>query len=427
MGTIRHQLANGCRLLMRPTPDKQILSIVANVSWGGRDDHPERQGETGMMARLLTKGTKKRTSLDIAEEMESIGGSLDAFCDSDRLGLETQTTEDDWEEALDILTDGLFNSTFLPGEFEKERVVARAELYRAEDNKAAYASKMFRRLFYRDHPYAWSPDGELESIDHLNPHVMPDLHQRVVRPDNILLTVVGNVPLQAFVDWLEKNWPAAPGNTPPFRLKPAAKPGLGCGEQVEEERNFEQGFIIAGYPVPLPGDPDSAPLRLLCGVLGEGMASRLFARLRDRDHLAYQVGAALRTRELGGYLATLIGTGPDTVDVALEGLLRESHSFAKEPAQTEEIERARRYILGKFLVGRQTNSAIAHSMSVAEMGGLGWEWVEAFPERIQAVQAEDLERVFEKYLRQPAIAVLRPKPQPEPELPEPEPDVFPLL
>jgi zinc protease len=434
MNVRAHTLPNGCKILIRPTPDKQILSLVAYVDWGGRDDPAAQAGRTNLMARLLTKGAAGRTAVQIAETMESVGGSIDAFCSYDHLGIETQAVRDDWPVALELLSDCLFRPAFDPLEFEKERAIVLSEILRDNDQKFPYTYKAFHRLFYRGHPYALPPEGEIETLKGLDQAALSVLHAAAIRPERVLLTAVGNLPEEEFLAEVEKRWPVRgeslmgqgpsyglsgePANRPTGELanrrtgEPAnlaqAEPGAGRGETLELPRNFEQGFVIVGYPAPLPGAPDAAGLRMACGILGEGMSSRLFSRLRDRDHLAYSVGASISPRALASHVILYIGTSRDTVDQAHASLLREARGIVEEAPEKEEIQRARQYILGKYLVGRQTNSALAHSMSVNEILGLGWEWGETFPERIEAVTAKDIREAAETYLQNPATAILRP-------------------
>jgi len=460
MNVFTYTLPNGCKLLIRPTPDKQILSLVAYVGWGGCDDAPAQAGRTNLMARLLTKGAAGRTAVQIAETMESVGGSIDAFCSYDHLGIETQAVQDDWPVALELLSDCLFRPAFDPLEFEKERAIVLSEILRDNDQKFPYTYKAFLRLFYRGHPYALPPEGEIETLKGLDQAAMSVLHAAAIRPERVLLTAVGNLPEEEFLAEVEKRWPASsdgsmgqgpsygggrngsmgqgpsygggrngwpartedtsrePANRPTGELansrtgepvnRAQAEPGAGRGETIELPRNFEQGLVIVGYPAPLPGTPDAAALRMACGILGEGMSSRLFSRLRDRDHLAYSVGASISPRALASHVILYIGTSPATVDQAHASLLREARGIVEEAPEKEEIQRARQYILGKYLVGRQTNGALAHSMSVNEMLGLGWEWGETFPDRIEAVTAGDIRAAALKYLQNPATAILRP-------------------
>jgi predicted Zn-dependent peptidase len=252
------------------------------------------------------------------------------------------------------------------------------------------------------------PEGDVETVEQLTLAEVRALHARVVRPDSVLLTIVGNVPEDELLAALQRRWPARPSEIPPERRHPVRKPGAGMGETLLLTREAEQAFLIQGYLAARTGSPDSPPLRLVSAILGEGMSARLFARLRDRDHLAYAVGASLAAREQSSHLILYIGTGPANAQAAREGLLRETATLLSEPLSEEEFERARRYILGKYLIARQTNNALAHSMLSGERLGLGWDWGESLPERLRAVTRPQVLEVARRYLIQPATAILHP-------------------
>jgi zinc protease len=236
-------------------------------------------------------------------------------------------------------------------------------------------------------------------------------HAHIVRPDQMLLVVVGNVPEQEFLAEIERRWPAsAAGETAPYvrEIPPALPPG-GNGEALRLTKDIEQAFLVVGFSGPQIGTADNVALRVASGVLGEGMSARLFSRLRDRDHLAYAVGSSMVTRELGSLLALYIGTKPETAEVAREGMLREAASLYGEELSETELNRAKRYIIGKYLVSRQTNLALATSMSAYELMGLGWEWGEHLPERVHAVSAADVQDVSRRYLINPTATILQPE------------------
>lgn len=406
-----HTLSNGTRVFLRPTPGKEVLAIMASMRWGARDDHPDRAGAANLMARLMVKGAGERSAFEIAEALESVGGSIDSFCSSDAMGLDTQTVAADWRIALEVLGDCLFRPTFPADEFDKERALVQADILRSEDEKFAFTYRKFLDLFYRGHLYGIAPEGTVETVGALERQTIVDLHASLARPERVLLVVVGNVPEEEFLAEIEKRWPARGDGIGAAERRPAVcSPGAGRGETLVVTKDVEQAFIVAGFGAPRAGTPESAAMRLISGILGEGMSARLFTRLRDRDHLAYAVGCSLSVRELASHLMLYIGTSPETAEAARAGLLREVEALGSEPPEREEFERARNYILGKFLLSRQTNSALAQSMSAAELLGLGWQWAESFPERIRAVRAEAALELARARLIDPAVVLLQPLP-----------------
>jgi predicted Zn-dependent peptidase len=403
-----YTLDNGCKVLVRPTPGKEILSLVADVAWGARDDHPDRTGLTCLMTRLLVKGAAGHSAFEVAERLESVGASLEPYCSHDTCGLDVQCAVEDWRLAFEVLTDCLFAPNLAEDEFEHERALAIAELRRSDDDKFSLTYRKFLELFYRGHLYATMPEGDVETVEQLTLTEVRALQARVMRPDRVLLTVVGNVPEDELLTELQKRWPSRPSEAPAERRPSIRKPGAGMGETLLLTREAEQAFVIQGYLAARTGSPDSPPLRMISAILGEGMSARLFARLRDRDHLAYAVGTSLAARETCSHLILYIGTSPANAQAAREGLLRETAGLFSEPLSDEEFERARRYILGKYLIARQTNNALAHSMISGERLGLGWDWGEGLPERMKAVTRPQMLEVAQRYLTQPATTILHP-------------------
>ncbi len=403
-----YTLDNGCKVLVRPTPGKEILSLVADVAWGARDDHPDQSGLTSLTMRLLVKGAAGRSAFEVAERLESVGASLEPYCSHDTCGLDAQCAAEDWRLAFEILTDCLFAPNLTESEFELERALAIAELRRSDDDKFSLTYRKFLELFYRGHFYATMPEGDVETVEQLTLADVRALHARVMRPDSVLLTVVGNVPEDELLAEIQRRWPNRPDESPAERRLAVRKPGAGMGETLLLTKEAEQAFLIQGYVAPRTGSPDSPPLRLVSAILGEGMSARLFARLRDRDHLAYAVGTSLAAREKCSHLILYIGTSPATAQAAREGLLRETAGLFSEPLADEEFERARRYVLGKYLIARQTNTALAHSMVSGERFGLGWDWGEYLPERLKAITRPQVLEVAQRYLTQPATTILHP-------------------
>jgi zinc protease len=352
-----------------------------------------------LLSRLLVKGTRRRTDLQVAEALESIGGAIDAFCTYDMMGMETQTVAEDWAVALDVMGDCLMHSIFDAGQCAKEKAMMRAGLLRALDSKFTRAYRLFLKGLYGRHPYGIHTDGTLESVERLTRGDVVKHHDRYFHPENFLIVVVGNVPEYEFLDYIDGKWELpGPNRAKAAPTEPDCKPGDGGKREVTESAELEQAYAIRGFMGPAPGTHESTALRLFSAMLGEGMSGRLFARLRDRDHLAYAVGSTLAVRSLCSHFMTYIGTRPETLDAAAEGLEREVNALLTDGPSGAEFKRAVEFATGHFLMGRQTNAAVAHSIFSAEITGLGWEWAESYPERVRSITQDEMMDVARKYL-----------------------------
>jgi zinc protease len=192
-----------------------------------------------------------------------------------------------------------------------------------------------------------------------------------------------------------------------LELPPVASP-----EKVDkavEERNKRQAHLVLGFPAVTLDSPDRYPIEVIEGVLA-GQAGRLFVELRDKRSLSYALTAFARANLDPGMIAVYVGTSPDKVDDVVAGILKELERLAAEPVGAEELEAAKRAIIGTYELRHQTNSAQAESLALMELYGLGYRAVGEYPSHIEAVTAEDLKRVAGRYLTldRYVLAVIRP-------------------
>ncbi|MFQ5892733.1 MAG: M16 family metallopeptidase, partial [Nitrospinota bacterium] len=181
------------------------------------------------------------------------------------------------------------------------------------------------------------------------------------------------------------------------------------------ERPKKQSHIILGFPGVRFDSPERYPLDVLEGVLA-GQAGRLFVELRDKRGLAYALTAFAQANLDPGFIAVYLGTSPEHVDEAVAGIRQELQRLVEEPVGAEELEAARRFVVGRYERRHQTNAAQAESLALMELYGLGYEDVAAYPAKILAVTVDDLQRVARKYLTLESyvLAVVKPPQAAEP-------------
>jgi len=401
-------LRNGARLIVKPNRSNRILAIQCYFRVGSYYERSEENGITNLVCRTILKGTRKRSAIEIAETMEELGGEIDAAAAEDFAEVSTISTVDDLDVALDLLSDVIMNPTFPPDEVEKEREAILAAIRREEDNAFSYTYKHFRALVYQGHPYAMPVLGKPETVRAITPRRLAEFHRRHFTARNMVVVVVGDVEPAIVARKVERAF---------------AKMRPGRGGRVLVTKNFrrrvkteiltkdvEQGFVVLGYVTDRPVSPDYIPLKVACAILGSGgsMSSRLFVRLREKRALAYAVGAAMPTMRDKCHFFAYIGTRPEAVRDARDGLISVIRSLVTEPATPEELERAKNHIIGQFRIAHQRNSSQAHFLGLYEMVGLGAQFDERYCDLVRRVTAEQVEAVAEKYFRGPAIVMLIP-------------------
>jgi predicted Zn-dependent peptidase len=402
-------LPNGARLIVKRNPSNRILAIQCFFRVGSYVERKEENGITNFVCHTMIKGTTKRTALEIAETMEAIGGEIDAAASEDFVAVSTISTVEDLDVALDVLSDVVANPTFPPDEVEKERNVILAAIRQEEDSSPQYAYKNFRGLLYEGHPYALSVLGTSATVRAIGPKQIAEFHRNNFTAPNMLVVVVGNVNPDQMATKIGRAFAGLPIRQRELMLvSKQFRPRLRAKVLNKE---IEQAFIIIGFVTDRATSADYVPLKVASSILGTGasVSSRLFVQLRDRRGLAYAVGSAMPPFADKSHFYAYIGTKPESVDEAREGLLEVVRGLATEPISDEELERAKNHLIGQFRIAHQRNSNQAHFLGIYEMVGLGAQFDERYCDLVKKVTADQARAVAKKYFSgPPTTAILRP-------------------
>ncbi|HPB31709.1 MAG TPA: pitrilysin family protein [Candidatus Sumerlaeota bacterium] len=399
-------IPNGLKLIHRQTTANKILGVVCMVRTGSYYETDDISGISSLLQTLLLKGTASRSAADIALALENEGINMDTDASEDYVMISAVAMNDQLDTVMQLMSEVLFEPSFPFEEVEKEKKNAIAAIHLREDDKFNLAMKKMRALIYEGNPYARHPEGTPETIAQLSRERIADFHDQFYQPQNMILSIVGDVDHSNVQAVAQKYF----GSREPRVVQVATsyqKPAM----QRRAETIFkpvEQGVIVIGH-VGVPMDHKDFPaLRVTSAVLGEGMSSRFFSELRDRQGLAYAVGSFCMTQNRAGVLAGYIGTRPESIDDARTGMLDLFDKLENDPLPEEELERARNYIIGKFLIGHETNLKKAFYLAWFEQMGLGAAFDEKYPELIKSVKVKDVRRIARKYFRAPVTVTLRP-------------------
>jgi zinc protease len=399
-------LDNGLRVLFKKNPNNNILAMNCFVDIGSLYEEESEHGITNFVQKVLTKGTHRRTAEQIAEEMESIGGVLAASAAEDYASVSTVTTVEDIDRALDIFTDVLFHPSFPMEEVEKERKNILAEMRLRDDSQFYFTYRHLKAVLYQGHPYAFPVEGDAETVQGITRDQLVGFHDKYWVPSNMILSVVGNLDEEVLMNKLRKYF-AEKYQAPPLKMT-VRKEFKNRRQTVTLEKDVEQGFLAMGYVTVDVKHKDYPALKVLSAILGEGMSSRFFVHLRDQQGLAYVVGSAMPTRELQGHIFGYIGTKPETLENAREAMLKE-FNLAQQQLTDEEVERAKRYIIGNYLIDHETNARQAYYLGWFEIIGAGWQFDQEYPKAIEKVTKQEVLDVARRYLSDPITVVLKPQ------------------
>jgi zinc protease len=227
-------------------------------------------------------------------------------------------------------------------------------------------------------------------------------------PENMVITVVGDVDQRQVVLAAKKGFGdlQAERFRVPFVLQ---EPSLQKKRVAELVKRKEQAHFVLGFLGTSYDHTDSYPLTVLGAALS-GQGGRLFRELRDKESLAYALDFVVQQNLDPGLIGVYMGTHPDKLETAVEAVLRELKKVTEEGLTEDEVARAKKYLIGNFEIGLQTNGAQANQMSLDELYGLGFDHYQRYPREIEKVTKEDVDRVAKKYLHVEtyAIAIVRP-------------------
>ena len=414
-GIIRYEFENGLRLLILEDHSVQIASARAVYIGGQRYENEQNSGINSFVSQLLTKGTKTRSAEEISHEIESMAGTLNGFSGRNSLGMQMDILSRDFEEGLDIFADCLLNPVFSDSEVEEQRRELLAAIKSMDDNLASMAMRNFQRDLYGKHPYHLNTIGTTETISGLSREELMEFYNTHYDTPRLVLSVVGDVDPRLVVEWVDRHFgdrqisemvtPEVP------KFVPQNQPIL-----TVKNRPKEQAHIVIGFPGSILGHRDRWILDLLSSMLS-GQGGRLFAELRDRQSLAYSVTSFSLVGLDPGYFAFYIGTSPEKINVAIAGIKEQITLILEQGFDPEELERAKRFLIGSHDIQLQRYSVKSSLIAFDEAYGLGYADYLNYVDIVESITLDELQQAAETYFEwdKLVISIVAPEGYPRPE------------
>jgi predicted Zn-dependent peptidase len=403
---VRHVLPNGLTVLVRSDPTVGVMAASLQVRAGSLFETAQTAGITNFLHRVMVRGTKRYTAVQLAEAIEDLGGSLDASGDVEYGEVRGTALARHWAELLGLVAEVALNPTLPAEEMERERRLIQSAIQSRGDTPFQRAFDAVLHDLYGPHPYAWPNVGRRESVERVDRTALAAHYAAIYRPDRMVLAVSGQVPADRVLRVAERllgSIPAAAGPTPVNVHRPTPRP-----DRRVLERPVQQAQVLVATLGPALTEADYPALRVLGTVLGGGMSGRLFSDLRDRRGLAYSVGTLGTFRTGPSFLVTYMGTAPANVEAAEAGVLAELERVRNEPVSERELARAKAFLLGNLAMDRRTSARHAWYLAFFEVIGAGWDFPERYTRAVEAVSVDDVRRAAQRYLAQPTVVVLQP-------------------
>ena len=402
---VKMTLSNGLRVLVKEDHRLPFVELRAVFEGGLRVETSSNSGITSMLSRLFIKGTPTRSAEDIALEIESLGGSIEAYGGNNTFGLSGEMMREDLKQGLELFTDILLRPKFPEKALEREREAQLAAIRGQRDQLLQCAFKAMRRGLFGEQGYGLDSLGNESLIRSLSSSDLRDFHARWTVPGNAVLSVFGDVDPEELRQLLETHladWKDQPRPALPVLASVTPTP------RSEESREKEQAVLALGFPGTSLSSPDRFALELIQEACSD-MGSRLFMRIRDELGLAYYVGASLLTGQTPGYFAFYCGTAPEKIELVEKELRAQAEILRTEGLSDEELARAKAKIIGQRKIGRQDLGGFAMSTALDELYGLGYSHFESETQRFESVTTADIQAAAQRYLdpSRSVVAIVR--------------------
>jgi predicted Zn-dependent peptidase len=413
----RTRLPNGIVVLVTENPAADIISARLFLQAGSRWETRSQAGLSHLVAAVVTKGTRNYSSLEIAEQVESIGAGLGTDAAPDYFLVSIKTVSNDFAAMLALAAEVMRYPTFPAAEVELERRLTLQAIRSQTEQPFNVAMDKLRQAIYGEHPYALSGLGTEDSVPALTRDDLVQYHRQFFRPDRLVISIAGRVEVEAMIEQVQARFGDWQIPDQPLPC-PASVLLTTTPSQVLTPQQSQQSIIMLGYRGPgvggitLEAGPHSHPyatLKLLNTYLGNGLSSRLFVELREKRGLAYDVSAFYPTRLDPAYFVVYMGTAPENTLTALEGLRAEVERLSATPLSGDELEMAKNKLLGQYALGKQTNTQLAQIFGWYEVLGLGVGFDQDFQAAIAAITPEQAQAAAQQYLSAPYLSLLGPQ------------------
>ena len=398
----RTVLANGLIVLTERMEHLRSVAMGVWIKSGSRGEPAETNGISHFVEHMVFKGTRNRSAQIIAREMDSIGGNLDAFTGKEMICFNVKSLADHVPIALDVLTDLVLNPVFASPDIERERDVILEEIKIDEDNPDVLVHELFTQSFWKDHPLGKPILGTKVTVKGLDQPKLLDYHSGRFHAGNMVFSAAGDLEHDQFVEAIKEKFSSLAAGQPLTEL-PA--PQSSARILLKNKKALEQVQICLGVPAPPITDENRYATLILNTVLGGGMSSRLFQTIREDRGMAYSVFSDLSPYRDTGTLCVYAGTSVGKALECIDLILVEFRKLRDELLPAEELTRAKDQLKGNILMGLESSNSRMANLARQEIYFGQFFTADEIIARVEAVDAEQVQKMAERLLDPAKIAV----------------------
>jgi predicted Zn-dependent peptidase len=395
-GFRRTVLPNGLTVLSEHMPGVRSVAFGAWVRAASLHERREKMGVSHLLEHMVFKGTDKRSAKQIALELEALGGSLDAYTSREHTVYQARVLDEHLDVAADVIGDFVFRPLLRKRDLDLERKVVLEEIGMVDDTPDDLVYELHNEALWGEHPYGYSILGTRDTVSSLDVSDLQELHARAYHPSQLIVAASGNVEHDALLATLERTgWLEDRPGDPRRLIVPVPVAQAPIRKHVS--RDGAQTHIVVGSATVAHEDPRRHAVVLLSVLLGGGMSSRMFQRVREELGLAYAVYTFQSFHVDVGMHGVYVGTGPETAREALDAIDAELAAVAAGGLPPAELAMGKSQLKGQITLSLESVSARMYRCAGVELYGDPYRTLDEMLALVDAVTEEQIAEVARDY------------------------------
>lgn len=387
-------LPNGLRIITVPMKGTEAVTAMVLVRAGSDYETKEINGLSHFLEHMCFQGTKNRPNTgDVSRELDGLGAESNAFTGKEYTGYWAKAHNKHLPKLLDIISDIYQNPVFDKDAIEREKGVVVEEMKMYEDMPQAKVGEVFESFVYGDQPAGWSIIGTEKIVKSLTQKDLTDYRQKYYTGKNTLVVISGNFNEKKAIEIIKKSFGSIKNGTKNIPTKT---------KEIKKESNVklfyketDQAHLVLGFKAFPINYKENHKIALMDTVLGKGMSSRLFKKLRDELGLCYYVRSGHDSAEDRGMFLVSTGVAKDRVKEAVGAILSELKKIIKEEVKKDELQKAKELRVGNMYLSLETSDAVGDFYAFQELYGLKVKSPDEKAKKINSVSAKDIQKVAE--------------------------------
>ncbi|HUR36571.1 MAG TPA: pitrilysin family protein [Terriglobales bacterium] len=395
-------LPNGLTILTEEMQHIRSVSIGIWVRTGSRHEEPAVNGISHFVEHMVFKGTKNRTALDIARQMDSIGGNMDAFTGKETICFNAKVLDEHLPIALDVLSDLVLNPTFDAKDIHREKGVILEEIKMDEDNPDYLVHEIFTQNFWKGHSLGKPILGTKETVKQFNQEAVFAFYKKRFAPNNLVISAAGSLNHEQFVKLVAERFSGLQAVPNGFH---GEAPQVFARIVTRNKKALEQVQICMGAPSPHISHEKRYVSYILNTLLGGGMSSRLFQKIREEQGLVYSIYSDLNPYSDTGSLCVYAGTSKESAPKVVAEIGAEFRRLKDEVISNDEMRRVKDQLKGNLMLSLESSTARMSNLARQDMYFERFFDLDEIIARVESVTAAEIQEMADTMFRSDSVAV----------------------